>query len=70
MLGILVTHDYTNRLIFLSQSAYIHQVLTHFGMQDATSVSTPLGVKHNLFLSQRLRSKLIRSMQAISITSF
>jgi len=52
MLEILVTHDHANWLIFLSQSAYIYQVLTHFGMQDATSVSTPLGVKYNLSISQ------------------
>ena len=52
MLGIFVTHNHANRLIFLSQSTYIYQVLTHFGMQDATSVSTPLGVKHNLSISQ------------------
>ena len=47
MLGILVTCDHTNWLIFLSQSVYIYQVLTCFGMQDATSISTPLCVKHN-----------------------
>ena len=57
MLGILVTHDCSNWLIFLSQSTYIHQVLTCFGMQDATSVSTPLGVKHNLFISQSFTSE-------------
>ena len=38
MLGILVTHDHSNQLIFLSQSAYIHQVLIYFGMQDTTPV--------------------------------
>jgi len=49
---ILITCDHSDQLIFLSQSAYTNQVLTCFGMQDATPVSTPLGVKHNLSISQ------------------
>ena len=52
MLGILVTYNCTNWLIFLSQSVYIYQVLNHFGMQDATPVSTFLAVKHNLSVCQ------------------
>ena len=48
MLGILVTRDRQKRLIYLSQSVYIQQILSHFGMQDAMPVSTPLAVKHNL----------------------
>ena len=51
MLGILVTHDHANRLIYLNQFVYIHQVLTCFGMQDTSPVSTLLAVKHNLTLS-------------------
>jgi len=51
MLGILVTHDHANWLIYLNQSAYIHQVLTRFGMQDTSLVSTLLAVKHDLTLS-------------------
>jgi len=46
------TYNCTNQLIFLSQSTYIHQVLTQFGMQNTTPVFTPLGVKHNLSISQ------------------
>jgi len=52
MLGILVTCDREKRLIYLSQSAYIHQILNRFGMRDAIPVSTPLAVKHNLSTSQ------------------
>ena len=52
MLGIFVIYNYTNQLIFLSQFTYIHQVLTCFGIQDATSFSTPLAIKHNLSISQ------------------
>jgi len=48
MLGILITRDRHNRLIYLNQSAYISQILTRFGLQDAIPVSTPLLVKHNL----------------------
>ena len=52
ILGILVTYDYTNWLIFLNQSAYIYQVFTYFGMQDTIPVSTLLGIKYNLSISQ------------------
>jgi len=52
MLGIMVTWDCANRLTYLNQPAYIHQILIRFGMQDANTVSTPLPVKHNLTLSQ------------------
>jgi len=51
MLGILVTHDREKQLIYLSQSAYIHQILNRFGIRDAIPVSTPLAVKHNLSTS-------------------
>ena len=52
MLGILITQDRHNRLIYLNQSAYISQILTRFRLQDATPVSTPLLVKHNLSTTQ------------------
>ena len=52
MLGILVTYNCTNQLIFLSQSTYIYQIFTYFGIQDIISVSTSLGVKHSLSISQ------------------
>jgi len=52
MLGILVTRDCQKRLIYLSQSTYIQQILSRFGMQDAMPVSTPLAVKHNLSANQ------------------
>ena len=52
MLGIFVIYDYTNQLIFLSQSTYIHQVLTCFGIQDAILFSTLLAIKHNLSIFQ------------------
>ena len=51
ILGILVTCDRANRLIYLNQSAYIHQVLMRFDMQDTSPVATPLAVKHDLTLS-------------------
>jgi len=52
MLGIFVICHYTNQLIFLSQSTYIHQVLTCFGIQDIIPFSTSLAIKHNLSVSQ------------------
>ena len=52
MLSIIVTQNCANQLIYLNQSAYIHQILIWFDMQDANTVSTPLPVKHNLTLSQ------------------
>ena len=48
ILSILITCDHTNQLIYLNQSAYIHQVLMHFNMQDISLVATPLAVKHDL----------------------
>jgi len=52
MLGILVTCDHEKKLIYLSQSAYIHQILNCFGIRDAIPVFTPLAIKHNLSTSQ------------------
>jgi len=57
MLGILVTRNREKRLIYLSQSAYIHQILNCFGIRDAIPVSIPLAVKHNLSTSQSPTSK-------------
>jgi len=57
MLGILVTCDCEKRLIYLSQSAYIHQILNCFGMRDAIPVFIPLAVKNNLSTSQSPTSK-------------
>ena len=57
MLGILITRDRHNCLIYLNQSAYISQILTQFRLQDATPVSTPLLVKHNLSTTQSPQSK-------------
>ena len=52
MLGILITWDQCNQFIYLNQLAYISQILTWFGLQNATPVSTPLLVKHNLSIIQ------------------
>jgi len=57
ILGILVTQDCSNHLIFLNQSAYIIQVLTRFGMLNTKPVSTLLAVKHGLSTSQSSSSK-------------
>jgi len=51
MLSILITHDCARCLIYLNQLVYIHQVLIHFGMQDASLASTPLVIKHGLSIS-------------------
>ena len=32
----------------MNQTAYIHQILTCFGMSECTPISTPLAIKHNL----------------------
>ena len=58
ILGILITYDYTNWLIFLNQSAYIYQVFTYFGMQDTIPVSTLLDIKYNLSISQSPMSEI------------
>ena len=51
ILDIMVTWDCANQLVYFNQSAYIHQILIWFGMQDTNTVSTPLSIKHNLILS-------------------
>ena len=56
MLGILIIRDQHNHLIYLNQSAYISQILTRFGLQDAIPVSTSLLVKHNLSTTQSPQS--------------
>jgi len=57
MLGVLVTRDHRNCLIYLNQAAYIQRTATQFGMQDAAPVSTPLVVKHELFSLQSSQTK-------------
>ena len=52
VLGILVSRDRANRLIYLSQEAYLKQVLERFGMASAHPVSTPLTVGCILSASQ------------------
>ena len=52
MLGVLVTRDWQNHLIYLNQAAYIQQTIIQFEMQDAAPVSIPLIVKHKLSSSQ------------------
>jgi hypothetical protein len=42
LLGTTVTRDLTNRTISLGQEAYIDQICTRFGLQNARSVSMPL----------------------------
>ena len=52
ILGIQVTRDQSNYLLFLNQFAYITQILVRFGMLDVKPVLTPLAVKHGLSMSQ------------------
>ena len=57
ILGIQITRDRSNYLLYLNQSAYITQILVRFGMLDVKPVSTPLAVKHGLSTSQSLSSE-------------
>ena len=52
ILGIQVKRDRKTHTISLNQTTYIHHILTCFGMQDCTPMSTPLAVKHDLPVSQ------------------
>jgi len=52
ILGILISRNRPRCLIFLNQTAYIQRMITHFGMENSSPVSTPLVVKHNLSLFQ------------------
>ena len=52
ILGIQVTHDRPNGIIYLDQTAYIQSVLSRFGMQDCNPVSTPLNLKERPLISQ------------------
>jgi len=52
ILGIQVICNKQSHTISINQSAYISRILTKFGMQDCSPVSTPLAVKHNLSISQ------------------
>jgi len=54
ILGLVITRDRSEKTIHISQTAYICKVLVYFGIEDATSVSTPLTVKHNLSTAQSL----------------
>jgi hypothetical protein len=37
-----IRRDRQNRILYLSQEAYIHKVLHQFQMDDCTPVSTPI----------------------------
>ena len=52
ILGIQVTRDRPNGIIYLDQTAYIQSVLSHFGMQDCNPVSPPLDLKERPSISQ------------------
>ena len=52
ILGLVITQDRSEKTIYISQTAYICKVLVCFGIEDATSVSTPLTVKHDLSTAQ------------------
>jgi len=41
-LGMSIRRDRQNRILYLSQEAYIHKVIHQFGMDDCTPVSTPI----------------------------
>ena len=57
ILGILVTHDHTNHLIYISQKLYLKQILKHFGISNSHSVSTPFAISSILSLSQFSQSE-------------
>jgi hypothetical protein len=48
ILGIEVTRDRNRRTISLNQTAYIHEVLSRYGMHNSSPVSTPLHSKERL----------------------
>ena len=52
ILGLVVTRNRSEKTIHISQTAYIHKMLVHFGMEGATPISTPLAVKYNLSTAQ------------------
>ena len=52
ILGIQITRDRSNHLLYLNQSAYITQILMRFEMLDVKLISTPLAVKHGLSMFQ------------------
>ncbi|CRG92846.1 hypothetical protein PISL3812_09917 [Talaromyces islandicus] len=43
-LGMFIRRDRQNRILYLSQEAYIHKVLHQFRMNDCTPVSTPIDI--------------------------
>ena len=58
MLDIFITQYYTRHFIYLNQSAYIHQVLMCFGMQNTFLVSILLTVKHKPSIFHFLKAKI------------
>ena len=52
ILGIQVARDRQAHIISLNQTAYLHQILLRFGMDQSHPVSTPLPVKNTLSTSQ------------------
>jgi len=54
ILGLVVTQNQFEKSIHISQMAYIHKILTFFGMEDATPVVMSLIVKYKLSAAQSL----------------
>ncbi|KAE8728454.1 FACT complex subunit SPT16-like [Hibiscus syriacus] len=52
ILGMRIKRDTKSETLMLSQAEYINKVLSRFNMQDAKSVSTPLGVHFRLSKDQ------------------
>jgi hypothetical protein len=52
ILGIEVTRDRDSRTLTINQTAYIHEVLARYGMQDSAAVATPLVATERLTATQ------------------
>ena len=47
-LGMLIKRDREARVLYISQKAYLENILKRFGMRESKSVSTPLEVGKGL----------------------
>lgn len=52
MLGLQISHDKSNQIIWLNQSAYINSILNHFSLSTCHKITIPLATNHNLSLLQ------------------
>ena len=52
IMGMEITRDHTNRMIFLNQRKYVEMVLKRFNMHESKPVKVPIPIGVKLYIEQ------------------